>query len=186
MPAIARSGVTRILSKLILIAICALCLQALCSCAVKPGDEGAIEQVIKYANSRVMLDLTSSSVIMQTPDAQIEFSVVGLEDTPEGREIKIDPAVVSDTMASWGADEWAENRSDLFFNLASHFSVVCRQAHELSNVPEDYVVTCPDYMVVYDSQRNTGFIVSSTGVYQKTDDPKNPVGDAIVVTAQSR
>ena len=185
MPASARSGSVQILSKAIFIVLCALCLQLLCSCAVKSGDEGAVEQALKYANSRIMLDMAPSSVIRQLPDAKIELSV-GLEEAPDGaKEIRIEPAVISDTMASWGADEWAENRSDLFFNLAAHFNVICKQAHKFGDVPEDYTVTCPDYMVVYDSQKNAGFIVASDGVYEKTGDPENPIGEAIVLTGKN-
>ena len=51
-----------------------------------------------------------------------------------------------------------------------------------NDLPEGYEVTCPDYMVVYNSQKSAGFIVSSTGVYLKTDDPENPIGEAVVVS----
>lgn len=175
----------QVLSKLTIIVLCACCLQLLCSCASKSGDEGAIDQTLKYANARVMLDMASSCVVRNTPDAKVDVSVVSVEDAPEGKkEIRIEPAVISDTMASWGADEWAANRDDLFFNLAAHFNVVCKQAHEFGDVPENYVVTCPNYMVVYDSQKSTGFVVTSTGVYQKKDDPENPIGEPIVITSK--
>ena len=183
---IARFNSKQVLSKLILMALCALCLLPLCSCASKSGDEGATNQAIKYASSRVLLDLSPASVIREVPDAKIEISLLGIEDTSSGlKEIKLEPAVVSDTMASWGTDEWAESRLDLFFNLAAHFNVVCKQANEYGDVPNDYIVTCPDYMVVYDSHKDTGYIVSSTGVYQKTDDPENPIGEAIVLTTSN-
>ena len=86
-------------------------------------------------------------------------------------------------MASWTEDEWAKNRDDLFFNLVAHFNVICKQANEYGYIPEGYTVTCPDYAVVYDSRKNTGFIVASTGVYQKTDDPENPIGEAVILAA---
>ncbi|MBQ9003228.1 MAG: hypothetical protein IJ087_15370 [Eggerthellaceae bacterium] len=117
------------------------------------------------------------------PDAKVEISVMNLKDASDGaREIEVEPAVISDTIASWSADEWAVNRDDLYFNFAAHFTVICKQAHELGDLPENYSLTCPDYMVVYDSKRSSGFIVTSTGVYQKTNDPDNPKGDAIVLT----
>jgi hypothetical protein len=171
-------------AKLVLIILCALCLQALCSCASKSGDEGVVEQAIKYANSRVMLDMSASCVIGNTPDAKVEISLLSFEDAPDGtKEIKLEPAVISNTMTSWTEDEWAENRDDLFFNLVAHFNVICKQANALGDIPDGYVVACPDYMVVYDSQKSTGYIVASTGVYQKTEDPENPIGEAVVLTS---
>ena len=182
MSTIAKPGITQVICKLIAAALCALCLLSLCSCAGKSGDEGVADQAVKYANSRVVLDLASSSVVSSLPDAKVEVSLVGFEEAPDGtREIKLEPCVVSDTMASWTEGEWAKNRDDLFFNLAAHFNVICKQANEYGDVPENYTVTCPDYMVVYDSQKSTGFIVTSTGVYQKTDDPENPIGEAVVL-----
>ena len=176
----------RVLARLILIAFCALCLQLLCSCESKSGDEGVIDHAIKYANSRVMLDMSSSCVVRSTPDAQVEFSLLSFEETPDGvKVIEVVPAVVSDTMASWTADEWAQNRDDLFFNLVAHFSVICKQANEFGDISEEYLVTSPEYMVVYDSQKNTGYIVSSTGVYRMTDDPENPIGEAVVLTSKN-
>ena len=172
------------LSLMISIVLCALCLLPLCSCASKPGDEGAVDHAIKYANARTLLDMATSSVVGTTPDARFESSLMSLEDAPDGtKEIVLEPAVISDRMASWSEDEWAQNRDDLFFNCAAHFRVICKQAHEFGDMPESYTVTCPDYMVVYDSQKKTGFIVASTGVYQKTDDPENPIGEAIVLTS---
>ena len=103
------------------------------------------------------------------------------KNAPDGmREIVVEPEVISDEMASWKANDWADNRVDLYFNLAGHFNVICKQAYLYSDVPEDYAITCPDYMVVYDSQRSTGFIVASSGVYRMTDDPENPIGEPIV------
>lgn len=185
MSTILRSRPIQVLSKLVLIVLCTLCLQFLCGCASKSGDEGAVDQAIKYATSRTLLELSSACVVKEMPDATIEISLLGLEDTASGvKEIKVVPVVISDTMASWGADEWAENRLDLFFNFVAHFKYACKQANEYGDVPADYTVTCPDYMVVYDSQKNTGFIVNSTGVYQKTDDPENPIGEPVVITSQ--
>ena len=179
----AKSGSSRVLSKLALTALCVLCLVALCSCAGKPGEEGVVEHAIRYAQARSLLDMSASCVVGRTPDAEVEISLLGLEEKPDGvKEIKVEPAVVSDTMASWSEDEWAANRDDLFFNLAAHFTVICKQAHTYGDLPEGYEVTCPDYMVVYDSQKSVGFIVSSTGVYLKTDDPENPIGEAVVVS----
>ncbi|MBQ9043587.1 MAG: tyrosine-protein phosphatase [Eggerthellaceae bacterium] len=185
MSTIAKPGIAQALCKLIAAALCALCLLLLCSCAGKSGDEGVTDQAIKYANSRVMLDLAESSVVSNLPDAQVEVSLVGFEEAPDGTKvIELEPCVVSDTMASWTEDEWAENRDDLFFNLAAHFNIICKQANDYGDVPDNYTVTCPDYMVVYDSKKSTGFIVTSTGVYQKTDDPENPIGKPIVTTDQ--
>ena len=184
MSTIARPETVRILCRSITAALCALCLVLLCSCEGKSGDEAVIDQAVRYANSRVALDVAGSSVILKLPDAQVEVSLVGFEEAPDGtKEIKIEPCVVSDTMASWTEGEWAENRDDLFFNLVAHFNVICKQANELGDIPEGYTVTCPDYMVVYDSQKNTGFMVSSTGVYQKTGDPENPIGEAVILAA---
>lgn len=187
MSTIARFGFMQVLPKLILAALCALCLQALCGCAADmSSEEGVVQHAIKYANSKAALDVASSSVLYELPDAKIEISLLGVEDGPDGvREIELEPGVVSDAMASWGADEWAENRDDLYFNLAARFKTACKQANEIADVPEDYEVTCPDYMVVYDSSKSRGFVVATTGVYQKTDDPENPVGEAVVVTNQS-
>ena len=173
------------LATLALIAVCVLCLQALCSCASKSGDEGAIDQAIKYASSRNMLDMSVSCVVRKTPDARVDISLLSLENTPDSvREIELEPAVISDTMASWTADEWAENRYDLFFNFVAHFNVICKQANDLGDIPEAYVVTCPEYMVVYDSRKDAGYVVTSTGVYQKTDDPENPIGEAVILAGQ--
>ena len=181
MLAIAKSSPVRVLSTLILIFACALCLQPLCGCAGKSGDEGVIDHAIKYANARTALDMTAACVVGTIPDAQFETSLVSFEDAPSGvKEIKVEPVIVSDTMASWSEGEWAANRDDLYFNFAAHFTVICKQAHEFGDLPDDYTVTCPDYMVVCDSQRKNGFIVSSTGVYQRTDDPANSIGEAIV------
>ena len=184
MSTITKSSSMRVLAKLSAVALCVLCMQALCGCASKSGDEGVVDHAIKYANSRVMLDMSISCVVRHTPDAQVEISLMSLEDTPDGvKEIKLEPAVVSDTMASWTADEWAQNRDDLFFNLVAYFSVICKQAHEFGDVPQDYEVTCPEYMVVYDSKKGAGYVVTSTGVYHKTDDPANPIGEAVVLTS---
>lgn len=184
MSTITKSSPLQVLSKLALIVLCVLCVLPLCSCETKSGDDGVVDHVLKYAKSRVMFDMALSCVVGQTPDANVEIALLGLEETPGGvKQITIEPVVVSDTMASWDADEWAKNRDDLFFNLAAHFSVICKQAHEYGDVPEDYVVTCPDYMVVYDSQRSKGFIVSSTGVYQKTSDFEQPFGEAIALAS---
>ena len=181
----ARPGSMQVLSKLVLAVLCILCLHSLCGCSGKTGDEGAVGQAIKYANARTVLDLADSSVVGELPDATVEISLLSFEDVPGGTKvITLEPAVVSDTMASWGADEWAKNRDDLFFNLAAHFNVICKQANEYGDVPEGYEVTCPDYMVVYDSQGNAGFVVTSTGVYLKTDDSEDPIGEAVVITAQ--
>ena len=185
MSTVTRFGVTRVLFKLIAIVLCALCLQVFSGCAGGSGDEWAVNQAIKYAHARTQLDMARSSVIWELPDATVEVSLLNFKDTPSGtKEIELEPSVVSDTMASWGADEWAENRDDLFFNLGAHFVVVCKQAHEFGDIPEGYEVTCPEYMVVYDSKRSTGFIVDSTGVYLKTEDPENPIGEAVVLTAK--
>lgn len=185
MPAFARFGTARTLSIAIAIALCALCLQALGGCAGKSGDEWVVGQAIKYAGARTELDIADSSVIRELPDATVEVSLLNLEHTPGGTtKIELEPNVVSDTMASWDASEWAANRDDLFFNLSAHFKVVCKQAQYLGDIPEGYEVTCPNYMVVYDSRRSAGFIVTSTGVYLKTEDPKNPIGEPIVLTAQ--
>lgn len=187
MSTITRSRSMQVLSKSVLIVLCILCLQFLCSCSDKSGDEGASNQAMKYATSRTMLDLSSACVIREVPDAKFEVSLLGIEDTPNGlKEIKLEPTVVSDTMASWGEDEWAENRVDLFFNFAAHFNIVCKQANEYGDVPEGYIVTFPGYMVVYDSKKSAGFIVTSDGVYKKTDDPDNPIGEPVVITAQNR
>ena len=185
MSTITTSSSLRVLVKsLLTIALCALCLQALCSCASKAGDDGIVDHAIKYAQSRAMLDMSNSCVARNTPDAQVEISLLSFGDTPDGlKEIKVEPAVISDTMASWTASEWAKNRDDLFFNLAAHFSVICKQAHDFGDMPEGYVVTCPEYMVVYDSKKSTGYIVSSTGVFLKTDNPENPIGEAVVLTS---
>lgn len=186
MPTTAKPSIIQVLSKLTSIVLCALCLQFLCSCASKSGDEGVVEHTLRYANARIMLDMAVSCVVGHTPDAKVDLTVVSFKETPSGeKEIRIEPAVISDTMASWGTDEWAANRDDLFFNIAAHLNVACKQAHEYGDVPENYVVTCPDYMVVYDSQKSTGFVVTSTGVYQKTDDSENPIGEPIVVTSIS-
>ncbi len=183
MSTIAKSNAKQVLAKLAVIALCALCLQTLCSCASKSGDEGVVDHVIKYATARAHFDMPVSCVVGNTPDAKIDISLMSLEETPSGvKEIKIEPAVTSDTMASWTEDEWAENRDDLYFNLAAHFRLICKQANELGDVPQDYNVTCPDYMVVYDSKKSKGFIVSSTGVYQKTNDSENPIGEAVILT----
>ena len=172
----------RVLLKLMLTALCALCLLPLCSCASKSGDEAVVDQAIKYAKARTLLDMATSSVIANTPDAHVEVTLMSLEESPDGvKVIEVEPSVVSDTMASWNADEWAQNRDDLFFNLSANFNLICKQAHEFGDIPESYSVTCPNYMVVYDSQGTTGFIVSSTGVYQKTDNPDNPIGEPIVL-----
>ena len=186
MSTITRLKTTQALAKLTLIVISALSLQFFCSCAAPSGDEEVANHAIKYAYSRSMLDMASSSAITKLPDTKIEISLLSFEDTPNGEKaIELEPAVISDTMASWGTNEWAANRDDLYFNLGAHFSLICKQAREMGDIPEGYTVTCPDYMVVYDSQKSKGFIVSPTGVYQKTDDPENPVGNAIVLTAQS-
>ena len=172
----------RALSAVTLIALCVLCLQFLCGCAGTSGEEGAVEHAVKYANARTMLDMTPSCIVREMPDAKAEVVLVGLGETTGGtREIELESSVTSNTMASWSADEWAANRGDLFFNFAAHFSVICKQAQKYGGIPEDYEVTCPDYMVVYDSQKTKGFIVASTGVYEKTDDPENPVGEAVVI-----
>ncbi|HAM15393.1 MAG TPA: hypothetical protein DCP91_05955 [Eggerthellaceae bacterium] len=184
MSTIARQSSTHVFAKTMLVVLCVLCLQFLCGCAGKSGDEGVIDQAIEYANTRTVLDMAKLSVVNKLPDVQVEVSLLEFKDLPSGeKEIKLEPAVVSDTMASWDAGEWAANRDDLFFNLSAHFNVICKQAHEFGDVPEDYLVTCPDYMVVYDSQRNSGFIVSATGVYRKTDDPENPIGETIVLAS---
>lgn len=181
----AKPGTMQLLSKLTLIVLCAFGVLSLCSCAAKSGDEGVVEHAVKYANVRTVLDLAKSSAVLKLPDAEVVVSVMNFDDTSPGeKEIELECAVVSDTMASWSADEWAENRDDLFFNLAAHFNVVCKQAHEFGDLPEGYVVTCPDYMVVYNSQKSRGFIVSATGVYRKTTDPENPLGEPITQVTQ--
>lgn len=187
MPITAGSSYIRVLPQFVLIAICVLCLQLFCGCANKSGDEGAVDQTIKYATSRTLLDVSPACVIRELPDATFEVEFLGIEDTSNGvKEIKVQATVVSDTMASWGPDEWAENRLDLFFNFSAHFNVVCKQANKFGDVPEEYIVTCPDYMVVYNSKKDNGFIVSSTGVYKKTDDPQNPIGEPIVVVDKGK
>ena len=179
----ARPGSMQVLSKLVLAVLCVLCLQALSGCSGKSGDEWVVDQAIKYANARAKLDIAGSSVIRELPDATVEVSLLDFEHaSDEPAKIKLEPAVVSDTMASWEADEWAENRDDLFFNLSAHFSVICKQANELGDIPEEYEVTCPDYMVVYDSQGNAGFVVTSSGVFLKTGDPENPIGEAVALS----
>lgn len=184
MSTISKSSYIQALAALVSIALCALCLLPLCGCTNKTGDEGVVDHAIKYASNRVELDMSASCVVRSTPDAQVEISLLSFETAPDGtKEIKLEPAVISDTMASWTADEWAQNRDDLFFNLVAHFSVICKQAHEFGDIPEGYEVTCPEYMVVYDSKKSTGYIVASTGVYQKTDDPENPIGEAVVLTS---
>ena len=184
---IARSGPARVLFKLILIALCAFCLQSLCGCTTsKSGDEAATNQAIKYATSRTLLDLTPACVVREVPDAKIEIALLGFETKPDGeKEIKLEAVIVSDTMASWTADDWANNRVDLFFNFAAHFSVICKQAHEFGSIPENYAVTCPDYMVVYDSKKSAGFIVSSSGVYKKGADLEKPIGEPVVLATQN-
>lgn len=186
MSTISKSNSMQVLARLFLLISCVLCLQALCSCTSKSGDEGVVDHAIKYANSRVMLDMSTSCVVRNTPDAQVDISLMSFEETPDGvKEIKLEPAVVSDTMASWTADEWAQNRDDLYFNLVAHFNVICMQANTYGGISDEYVVTCPDYMVVYDSQKNSGYIVSSSGVNKKTSDPQNPIGEAVVFVAQN-
>ena len=185
MSTVTRARFVQALALFTVIVVCALCLQPLYGCASKSGDDAVIDQAVKYANIRTELDMTSACVVRSVPDAKIDVSVTGFEDSSDGmKEIELEPAVVSDTMAAWSPDEWALNRDDLYFNFAAHFTVTCKQAHELGNIPENYEVTCPDYMVVYNSQKTVGFIVSATGVYQKTDDPENPIGDPVVLTAQ--
>ena len=182
----AKPRATQVLLRLVLAALCALCLQTLCSCAGESGgegEEGIVEHAIKYASTRTTFDLAESSVVNEVPDAEIEISLLSLEDLPDGtREIELEPAVVSDTMAAWSADEWAENRDDLFFNFVAQFNIICKQARNLDGIPEGYEVTSPDYMVVYDSQENAGFVVTSTGVYRKTQDPENPIGEVVVLS----
>ena len=181
----AEPGSVQALAKFILAALCASCVLASCGCAGKQGEEGAVDLAVKYASVRTELDTSESSVALTTPDARIDITPIAVEDAPDGkREIVLDPAIISDTMASWTASEWAENRVDLYFHLSAHFDVVCKQAHEYSDLPEGYIVTCPDYMVVYDSQKSKGFIVDSTGVYEKTDDPDDPIGEPIVLAAE--
>ncbi len=184
MSTITKSNPMLILAKLTAIILCALCLLLLCSCASKTGDEGVVDHAIKYANSRVKLDMSVSCVVRNTPDAQVEISLLSFKETPEGsKEIKLVPVVFSDTMASWTEDEWFENRDDLFFNLVAHFSVICKQAHEFGDIPEGYEVTSPEYMIVRDSHKDTSYIVTSTGVYQQTDDPDNPIGETVVLAS---
>ena len=183
MTTFARPGLMQVLSRSVAAVLCVLCLQSLCGCSGKSGDEGAVDQAMKYVNARVALDMADSSVVRKLPDASVEISLSSFEDAPSGaKAIELEPSVVSDTMASWEAGEWAENRDDLFFNLAAHFSVICKQAHEFGDLPEGYEVTCPDYMVVYDSRKNVGYVVTSTGVFLKTDDPENPIGEAVVLS----
>lgn len=187
MSTLTRSGVVRALSTLIAVVLCGFCLQAVCGCAGGSGDEWAVNHAIKYVRARTQLDMAGSSVIWKLPDATLEVSLLNFKDSPSGaKEIVLEPSVISDTMASWGADEWAENRDDLFFNFGAHFVVICKQAHDFGDIPEGYEVTCPEYMVVYDSKRSTGFIVDSTGVYLKTEDPENPIGEAVVLSAKNR
>lgn len=182
MSTITRFDSMRILARLIVVVLCVLCLQALCGCASRAGDEGVVDHAIKYASSRVELDMSASCVVRSTPDAQVEVSLLSFETAPDGaKEIKLVPVVFSDTMASWTADEWAQNRDDLFFNLVAHFSVICKQAHEFGDIPEGYEVTSPEYMVVHHSHEGTSYIVTSTGVYQQTNDPDNPIGEAVVL-----
>lgn len=185
MPTISKPGSMWSISKLVLIGLCVLCLLPLCSCVSKTGDEGAIEQAIKYASNRLPFDMPASSAIATTPDAKVDITLLSFEDTPNGGKIiELEPAVISDTMASWSADDWAANQDDLFYVLVAHFKVICKQAHEFGGVPEEYTVTNPDYMVVYDSKKSEGFIVAATGVYKKTDDPENPIGETIVLVAE--
>ena len=185
MSTLAKPRFMQVISKLVLTALCALCLQSFCGCAAESGDEGIIDHAARYTYARVYFDLAVSSVLYTLPDAELEIEVLGVKDTPSGvKEIELEPVIVSDTMASWGADEWAANQDDLFFNLPVHFTHICKQAHELGDLPEGYELTCPDYAVVYDSQKSVGFIIASDGIYQKTDDPENPIGEAIVLTRQ--
>ncbi|MDO4806307.1 MAG: hypothetical protein Q4A07_03575 [Coriobacteriales bacterium] len=188
MPTSKNKGLTRALSVLapvVLCVLCVLCLQLLCGCASKPGEEGIIDRTIKYASSRIVLDMAESSVAYTMPDAEVEISLLGVKEKPNGSKVlELEPSVVSDTMASWSADEWAKNRDDLFFNLATHFRLICKQAQKLADLPEEYSATCPDYMVVYDSKKSVGFVVTATGVYHKTEDPESPLGEAIVLTNQ--
>lgn len=182
MSTIIRPRFLQIVSALTMIALCAFLPQLLCSCTSNTGADGVVEHIVKYANARTMLDLTPSCVIRDVPDAKVEVVLRDSGQTASGKtEIELESTVASDTMASWSEDEWAANRGDLFFNFVAHFSVICKQAQKYGGVPEDYEVTCPDYMIVYDSQKGKGFIVSSTGVYQKTDNPEDPVGEAVVL-----
>ena len=175
----------QVLSKLILVVLCVLCLLPLCSCAGESSDEEIVDHATRYAYARVFFDMAISSAVYTLPDAALEIEVLSFKDTPSGvKEIELVPVVTSDTMASWGADEWAANQDDLFFNLPVHFDLICKQAHELGDLPEDYELTCPDYGVVYDSQKSVGFIIAEDGIYQKTDDPENPIGEAIVLCNQ--
>lgn len=184
MSTMTKSRSMRILATLTAIALCVFCLQALCGCTTKSGDEGVVDHVIKYASSRVGLDMSASCVVRNTPDARVEISLLSFSETPDGtKEIELVPVVFSDTMASWTADEWAANRDDLYFNLVAHFSVICKQAHEFGDIPEGYEVTSPEYMVVRDSHKGASYIVTSDGVYQQTDDPENPIGEAVVLTS---
>ena len=184
MSTIARSGFMRVLSKLILAALCALCLQAFCGCAPDlSSEEAVVEHAMKYAASKAVLDVPTSSVMYEVPGTSVDVSLLGVEDGADGmREIELAPTVVSDAMAAWEADDWAANRDDLYLNLAARFKVTCKQANMVGDIPDSYVVTCPDYVVVYDSGKNAGFVVTSTGVYEKTDDPENPLGEAVAVT----
>jgi hypothetical protein len=176
----------RVLSKLAVLALCALCLQPLCGCADVSTEEGIVNHAIKYATTRALLDMSKGSVVRELPDAQVEVALLEVKDAPDGtKEIVVEPEVISDEMAAWKANDWADHRVDLFFNLAGHFNVICKQAHNYCDVPENYTLTCPDYVVVYNSQKDKGFIVTSNGVYQKTDDPDNPIGKAVLTLDQS-
>ena len=185
MSTITKSRVIRILAAAVVAALCILCMQSLCGCANTSSDEAVVNQAIKYAEARIPLDTPASCVINSTPDAKVEISFSGLKEGRDGaKEITLEPSVVSDTMASWGTDEWAKNRDDLYFVFGAHFTVICKQAHKFGDVPENYAITCPDYMVVYDSQKSKGFIVASTGVYEKTNNPDNPIGEPIVLVSE--
>ena len=158
-----------------------LCL-LLCSCTDFSSDEQVVNYAIKYSSVRTELDMSDECVIESIPDARIQVSSLGITEKEGTKDIKLEPSVVSNTIAGWSQDAWAENWDDLYFNFSAHFQVVCKQAHEYSDVPESYSLSCPDYMVVYDETRERGVIVDADGVYRKTENSDNPRGEAIVLS----
>ncbi len=158
---------------------CALCL-LLCACSDLTSDQQVVDYARKYATVRTELDMSDACVVHSVPDAVVSVSSLGVTESEGVKTIRLEPSVVSDTMASWSQEEWSKNWDDLYFNLSAHFQVVCKQAHEYSDLPAHYTLSSPDYMVVYDESHGRGFVVSSDGVYRKTDDPEEPMGEALV------